>query len=45
MSPSPHLIRRAGLRTVEVDHSRCVRFYSANVRGFAHVPVTVEVRS
>ncbi len=36
------LVRR--VRGVEVDHARCVRFYSANVRGFAHVPVTVEVR-
>ena len=36
------LIRRT--RAVNVDHVRCVRFYSANVRGFAHVPVHVEVR-
>lgn len=30
---------------VEVDHDRCERFYSSNVRGFAHVPMTVEVRA
>jgi hypothetical protein len=36
------LVQRA--RAIEVDHERCVRFYSANVRGFEHVPVTVEVR-
>jgi cytochrome P450 len=36
------LVRRT--RAVEVYHDRCVRFYSANVRGFAHVPMTVEVR-
>lgn len=36
------LVRR--VRTVEVDHDSCERFYSANVRGFAHVPITVEVR-
>ncbi|HKT01222.1 MAG TPA: cytochrome P450 [Rugosimonospora sp.] len=36
------LVRRA--RLVEVDHAECVRFYSSNVRGFAHVPVRVEVR-
>ena len=36
------VVRRA--RTIDVDHPACVRFYSANVRGFAHVPVTVEVR-
>lgn len=27
-----------------VDRERCVRFYSANVRGFAHVPMTVVPR-
>jgi cytochrome P450 len=27
-----------------VDRERCVRFYSANVRGFAHVPMTVRLR-
>jgi cytochrome P450 len=36
------LIRR--VRRVEVDHGRCVRFYSSNVRGFEHVPMTAEVR-
>ncbi|HKS98745.1 MAG TPA: cytochrome P450 [Rugosimonospora sp.] len=36
------VIRRA--RTVEVDHAHCVRFYSSNVRGFEHVPVTVTAR-
>jgi cytochrome P450 len=36
------VVRR--MRAVEVDRANCVRFYSANVRGFAHVPVTVEVR-
>jgi len=36
------VIRRA--RRVQVDHERCVRFYSCNVRGFEHVPMTVEVR-
>jgi cytochrome P450 len=29
---------------VAVDHAHCERFYSSNVRGFAHVPMTVEVR-
>jgi cytochrome P450 len=29
---------------IEVDHDRCVRFYSANVRGFAQVPARLEVR-
>jgi hypothetical protein len=29
---------------VEVDHDRAVRFYSANVRGFAHLPMTVHAR-
>ena len=29
---------------VDVDHEHCVRFYSSNVRGFAHVPMTVQVR-
>ena len=36
------LVRRA--RTVEADHTGAVRFYSANVRGFAHLPVRVEPR-
>jgi cytochrome P450 len=36
------VVRR--VREIDVDRDRCVRFYSANVRGFAHVPVTVEVR-
>lgn len=30
--------------SVEVDHDRAVRFYSASVRGFARLPVTVAVR-
>ena len=29
---------------LEVDHDRSVRFYSANVRGFAHVPMRLEAR-
>jgi cytochrome P450 len=32
------------VRSIDVDRANCVRFYSANVRGFAHVPMTVEVR-
>ncbi|GAA3389315.1 cytochrome P450 [Cryptosporangium minutisporangium] len=36
------VVRR--FRTVEVDHERCLRFYSANVRGYAYLPVTAEVR-
>jgi len=36
------LVRRT--RTIEADHERAVRFYSANVRGFAELPVRVEVR-
>jgi hypothetical protein len=36
------IVRR--VRAIEVDHAACVRFYSANVRGFAQVPVRVEVR-
>jgi cytochrome P450 len=36
------VVRRA--RSATVDHARSVRFYSANVRGFAHMPVTLEVR-
>jgi cytochrome P450 len=32
------------VRHVEVDHAACVRFYSANVRGFARVPARMEVR-
>ena len=36
------IVRR--VRAIEVDRAACVRFYSANVRGFARVPVRVEVR-
>ncbi|MBF4162237.1 cytochrome P450 [Nocardioides sp. CBS4Y-1] len=36
------LVRR--FSRVEVDHHASVRFYSANVRGFAHVPMTAKVR-
>ena len=36
------LVRR--VRDVEVDHDRCVRVHSLNVRGFASVPMSVEVR-
>ena len=36
------LVRRA--RSVETDRAGAVRFYSANVRGFAHLPVRVEPR-
>lgn len=36
------LVRRAS--SVEVRHEDCQRFYSANVRGFASVPMTVTVR-
>ncbi len=32
------------VRSVEVDHARCVRVHSLNVRGFAAMPTTVEVR-
>jgi cytochrome P450 len=32
------------VRTVEVDHDHCVRVHSLNVRGFASVPMKVEVR-
>jgi len=32
------------VRRVEVDHDRCVRVHSLNVRGFASVPMTVEAR-
>ena len=32
------------VRTVEVDHDRCVRVHSLNVRGFASVPVRLEAR-
>jgi hypothetical protein len=35
---------RRRVRSVEVDHERCVRFHSADVRGFAHVPMTARVR-
>jgi cytochrome P450 len=36
------LVRRAA--HLEVDHDASVRFYSANVRGFAHLPITVTER-
>jgi cytochrome P450 len=36
------LVRRVS--SVDVDHDRCVRVHSLNVRGFASVPVTVTVR-
>ena len=36
------VVRR--VRHVEVDHDAAVRFYSANVRGFASLPVRVEGR-
>jgi cytochrome P450 len=36
------LVRR--VRSIEVDHDACQRFYSANVRGYASVPVLAEVR-
>jgi cytochrome P450 len=36
------VVRRA--RSIDVDHAGCVRFYSANVRGFAQVPASLEVR-
>ncbi len=36
------LVARA--RTVDADHAGAVRFYSANVRGFAQLPVRVEAR-
>jgi cytochrome P450 len=36
------LVRR--VRSVEVDHDGCVRVHSLNVRGFASVPMRVEVR-
>jgi hypothetical protein len=29
---------------VEVDHDRCGRVHSLNVRGFASVPVRMQVR-
>ena len=32
------------VRSVEVDHERCVRVHSLNVRGFAAMPTRVEVR-
>ena len=32
------------VRRVEVDHDRCVRVHSLNVRGFASVPTKVAVR-
>lgn len=36
------LVARA--TSVEADHAKAVRFYSANVRGFAHLPVRVVAR-
>jgi cytochrome P450 len=36
------LVRR--VRSIEVHREACVRFYSANVRGFARVPITVRAR-
>src|SRR3954453_22661153 len=36
------LVRR--VKTVEVDHDSCRRVHSINVRGFASVPVRMEVR-
>ncbi|MBU2076022.1 MAG: cytochrome P450 [Actinobacteria bacterium] len=36
------LVGRA--RHLEVDEANAVRFYSANVRGFAHLPITVTER-
>ena len=36
------LVRRCS--SIEADHDGAVRFYSANVRGFAHLPVTVTPR-
>jgi hypothetical protein len=32
------------VRGIDADHAKAVRFYSANVRGFAQLPVTVGVR-
>lgn len=32
------------VRSVEVDHDRCTRVHSVNVRGFASVPARVEAR-
>jgi cytochrome P450 len=37
------LVRRVS--ALEVHHDRAVRFYSANVRGYAHLPITVGLRS
>ncbi len=34
----------ARVSSIEVDEAASERFYSANVRGFAHLPLTVEVR-
>lgn len=36
------LVRRVA--SVEVDHAACRRFYSSNVRGFAHMPMRAVVR-
>jgi cytochrome P450 len=36
------LVRRA--ERIDADHDAAVRFYSANVRGFAHLPVRVVAR-
>jgi cytochrome P450 len=32
------------IRGYEVDEANAVRVHSSNVRGFAHLPITVEVR-
>jgi cytochrome P450 len=32
------------IRGYEVDEANAVRVHSSNVRGFAHLPMTVEVR-
>lgn len=37
------LVRRVGM--VDVDHAACQRVHSLNVRGFASVPVRMEVRA
>ena len=34
----------AGVAQIEVDHANAVRFYSANVRGFAHLPMKAVAR-
>lgn len=32
------------IRGYEVDEDNSVRAHSSNVRGFAHLPITVEIR-